>query len=134
MHAVARFPRRTLVRSRRRRSGTNTSTAPIFQELHTMRRLFRNVALLLTLLGAGTVVSFANGADPKVESDAKKADADAMDLWLGADFKGAKTKLEGALKKCGDDKCGPAVLAALHRDLGIVQIALKDTKNGLKSF
>jgi hypothetical protein len=99
-----------------------------------MRRSFRNIALVLALAGIGTVVQLAQGADAKIEAEAKKADSDAMDLWLGADFKGAKTKLDAAIKKCGKDKCETATVAALHRDLGVVQFALNDKKAGAKEF
>ena len=99
-----------------------------------MRRTIRNLALVLALAGIGSVVQLAQGADAKVEAEAKKADSDAMDLWLAADFKGAKSKIEGALKKCGPSKCGDETQAALHRDLGVVLFALNDKKGGAKEF
>jgi hypothetical protein len=99
-----------------------------------MRRSFRNVALVLVLLGSGSIVHLAQGADAKVEAEAKKADGEAMDLWLAADFKGAKGKLEGVLKKCGKDKCGAETQAMLHRDLGVVLITMGDKAGGKKEF
>ena len=93
---------------------------------------FRAMALVGFVLGSGAVATRAH-ADAKTETEAKKADADAMDLWLAADFKGAKGKLEGALKKCGA-KCGAELLAALHRDLGVVLITMGDKSKGAKEF
>ena len=97
----------------------------------------RGLALVLALLGTGSILhvaGVAHGADAKIEAEAKKADGDAMDLWLAADFKGAKKSLEGALKKCGGSKCESGTLAALHRDLGIVLITMSDKKGGAKEF
>jgi hypothetical protein len=106
----------------------------VTKELFPMRRSIRNIALVLALAGVGSVVQLAQGADAKVEAEAKKADSDAMDLWLGADFKGAKGKLDGAIKKCGKDKCETGTQAALHRDLGVVLFAMNDKKGGAKEF
>ncbi len=101
-----------------------------------MRRSFRNLALVFGLLATGTWIHFSSDAraDAKTEAEAKKADGEAMDLWLAADFKGAKAKLEGALKKCGKDKCGGEMQAALHRDLGVILFAMSDKKGGEKEF
>jgi hypothetical protein len=95
---------------------------------------FRAIAIVALALAGGSFVQKAHGADAKVEADATKADSDAMDLWLAADFKGAKAKLDGALKKCGKDKCGDSVLAALHRDLGVVLITMGKKGDGAKEF
>lgn len=96
--------------------------------------LFRAAAIVALALAGGAFVQKAHGADAKAEADAKKADTDAMDLWLAADFKGAKGKLEGALKKCGGGKCGDSTVAALHRDLGVVLITMGDKAKGGKEF
>lgn len=100
-----------------------------------MRRSFRNVATLISVLAIGTWFTFAGAADPKAEADAKKLQSDAMDVdFLSLDLKNAQKKLEDALKKCSGDKCSPAIVAGLRRDLGIVQINNKKTKDGEKSF
>jgi len=100
-----------------------------------MRRWIRHAALLLCMLGVGTAVSLASGADAETEKDVKKMQSDAMDVdFLSLDFKSAKTRLQNAVKKCGADKCGNSLLAGLHRDLGVVLINMKDKKGGAKEF
>ena len=82
-----------------------------------MRSLVYLVACAVLLVGVPAL------ADAKVEGEAKKLQAEAMDIdFLGLDYAKAKDKLQKALKKCGKDKCSKPVLAGLHRDLGIVQI------------
>lgn len=99
-----------------------------------MRRSLRNVAILVSVLGIGTVVSFAS-ADPKTEADAKKLQGDAMDVdFLSLDLKNAQKKLEDATKKCAGGKCSDALMATIQRDLGIVLINAKNTKGGQKAF
>ena len=89
-----------------------------------------------SLLGvAVTWASTASAVDPTTEEAAKKADSEAMDIdFLSLDMKKAKTKLQGALKKCGKNKCSNATRAALHRDLGIVLLNSKDPKGGAKEL
>ncbi len=100
-----------------------------------MRRHFRNVAVLVTALGIGSVVSLASGADAKVEAEVKKLQGDAMDVdFLSLDLKAAEKKLNDAIKKCGADKCSGPVLASVYRDLGVVQINNKNAKGGQASF
>lgn len=99
-----------------------------------MRRSLRSLATLVAVLGIGTFVSLAS-ADAKVEADAKKLQSDAMDNdFLSLDLKSARKKLEDAIKKCGKDKCSGSVVAGLQRDLGIVLINDKKTKDGQKAF
>ncbi len=90
----------------------------------------------LKLVALGAVLALASPAlanDAKVEGEAKKLQADAMDFdFLALDHAKAKDKLQKALKKCGKDKCSKAVLAGLHRDLGVVQINAGE--NGDKEF
>ncbi len=100
-----------------------------------MRRSFRNLAIFVTALGIGSYVSLASGADAKIEAQAKSLQSDAMDVdFLSLDLKAAQKKLEDALKKCGADKCGGAVVAGIQRDLGIVLINSKKAKEGQKAF
>ncbi len=99
-----------------------------------MRRSLRHLALTL-LLGASTLVSHSAIADSKAESKAKKLQGDAMDVdFLSTDFKAAQKKLEQALKECGDTKCSGGLVAALHRDLGVVLVNAKDSKGGQAQF
>ncbi len=81
------------------------------------------------------LTSSAQAADPKVESQVNKLQADAMDFdFLALELKKAKLKLQTALKKCGKDKCAKPLVASLHRDLGIVLINVGDTKAGEKEL
>ncbi|MBI2390981.1 MAG: hypothetical protein HYV09_15425 [Deltaproteobacteria bacterium] len=99
-----------------------------------MRRSFRNVAILVSALGIGSFVSLAS-ADPKTEAEAKKLQSAAMDEdFLMLELKGAQKKLDEAIKKCGGGKCSEAIVAGLQRDLGIVLINAKKTKEGQKAF
>ena len=97
-------------------------------------RLARNVALLLCMLGTGTVASLVR-ADAAAEKDAKKLQSDAMDVdFLSLDYKAAKKKLEDAIKRCGTAQCSAAITAGLHRDKGVVLVMLKDNAGGTKEF
>lgn len=99
-----------------------------------MSRSLRNVAILISVLGIGTFVSLA-GADPKTEGEAKKLQGDAMDVdYLSLDYKGAQKKLDEAIKKCGGGKCSDAIVATLHRDMGIVHATNKKGADAKKSF
>lgn len=90
---------------------------------------FGGLALLLGLARP------ASANDPKVEAEAKKLQQDAMDIdFLGLDLKKAKDKLQKALKKCGTSKCSKPVLAALHRDLGVVLLNAGDQEAGEKEI
>lgn len=61
-------------------------------------------------------------AAPK-DAAAQKLQGDAMNSdYLGTNFTGAESKLQKALKTCGETGCSPAVVAKLHRDLGVVYI------------
>lgn len=97
-----------------------------------MPRLVDRRARLLAA-GLPLVVALALGSsaalalDAKVDAEAKKAAADAMDNdYLALDLKKAKAKLLKALERCGDAKCAPATLGLLRRDLGVVMAAGKE--------
>jgi hypothetical protein len=99
------------------------------------RSSFRNFALVMSLLAAGSVAHLASGADAKVEGEARKLQGDAMDVdFLSLDLAAAKKKLQDALKKCGEDKCSKKLVASLHRDLGVVLVNNKDAKGGQSEF
>lgn len=99
------------------------------------RSSFRNFALVMSLLAAGSIAHLANGADAKVEGEVRKLQGDAMDVdFLSLDLASAKKKLQDALKKCGEDKCGKKLVASLHRDLGVVLVNNKDAKGGQSEF
>jgi hypothetical protein len=79
--------------------------------------------------------SVVSAADAKTEAEAKKLQGQAMDFdFLALDLAKAKAKLGTALKKCGNDKCSPGLVAALQRDLGIVLFHLGDKDGGEKAF
>jgi hypothetical protein len=81
----------------------------------------------LAMALAALWTSSAAAIDAKVEADAKKVAADAMDTdYLALDLKKAKAKLLKALERCGDAKCSATTLALLHRDLGVVLAAGKE--------
>jgi hypothetical protein len=71
------------------------------------------------------------GAGPK-DAEAKKLDDEAIFTdYLATEFTAAQEKLASALDLCGTDQCSPAVVAKIHRDLGVVLIAgLQDLENG----
>jgi hypothetical protein len=102
-----------------------------------MRRTLRSLAVASALLLAPAALTVAHRAlaDGKTESEVKKLQSDAMDVdFLGLDLKNAKKKLKSALDKCGSSKCSDAVVAGLHRDLGIVLINDKNAKDGAAEF
>ncbi len=99
------------------------------------RSSFRHLALVCSLLAAGSVAHLASGADAKLEGEVRKLQGDAMDVdFLSLDLANAKKKLTEALKKCGEDKCGKKLIASLHRDLGVVLVNNKDAKGGQSEF
>ena len=66
------------------------------------KTVLASASLLGAVLTIGTYVTTASAMDAKTEEAAKKADQEAMDIdFLSLDMKKAKTKLQGALKKCG---------------------------------
>lgn len=97
---------------------------------------------VIASLLVGTVLAFGStGATPafaqgKAEAAAKALQKKAMEEdYLGTDFTKAQDKLEKALAQCGTSQCSPAVRAALHRDLGVVQIGGEiDKDKGAQHF
>ncbi len=95
----------------------------------------RFVASLAPVLAALSLAPAAQAIDKKAEAEAKKTASDAMDTdYLANDLKKAKAKLEKAIQRCGKDKCTPATLATLHRDLGVVLATSKDAKGAAKEL
>ncbi len=107
---------------------------------HARRPFARVLAVLALVLASASTVALlplheARAADAKIEGAAKKLQTEAMDVdFLGLDLKKARDKLSKALKSCGKDKCGKPLLAALHRDLGIVLINSGEKDAGSKEF
>jgi hypothetical protein len=75
-------------------------------------------------------------AQGKAEAPAKALQKKAMEEdYLTTEFAKAADKLDKAIKQCGDANCGPALRAALRRDLGVVQIGGQiDKEKGIQNF
>lgn len=95
------------------------------------------VALSIGLAVALTFVAVpALAQNAKVEAAAKALQKKAMDEdYLATEFAKAAEKLDKAVAACGNDKCSAAIRAALHRDLGVVQIGGQiDKEKGIGNF
>jgi hypothetical protein len=95
------------------------------------------VALSIGLAVALTFVdlpAFAQNA--KIEAAAKALQKKAMDEdYLATEWAKAAEKLDKAVAACGNDKCSAPLRAALHRDLGVVQIGGQiDKEKGIGNF
>lgn len=86
------------------------------------RRSRKLLAVVLSSLPAFVSIASVANAAPK-DAAATKLQRDAMDNdYLATNFAEAEKKLKSAIALCGGNKCSPAVLAKLHRDLGVVYI------------
>ncbi len=95
----------------------------------------RRAYLVAVLAGATTLSGATAYAQAKDTAATKLADDALMNEYLAMDFEGAIAKLQKALALCGADKCSPAVVARLHRDLGVVYLAgLNDAAKGKAEF
>ena len=104
-----------------------------------IRHLSTNVALLLApfaLLFATTASAAPSKPDAKVEKAAKALQKKALESdYLATDFGKAQKKLNDAIASCAADKCSPALLASLHRDLGTVLVGANlDRAKGILEF
>lgn len=92
---------------------------------------------LVAALFLSTVAVAAPGKpDAKVEKAAKALQKKALESdYLATDFAKAQEKLDKAIASCGADKCSPALLASLQRDLGTVLVGGNlDRAKGIAAF
>jgi hypothetical protein len=91
-------------------------------------RLALRVGLFLALALAPLAVTSPARAEAKAEATAKGLETKAMqEDYLSTDFDKALEKLTKASSTCGADKCSSLVRAQIKRDVGVVQIAGKQS-------
>jgi len=96
--------------------------------------LRRAIPWLVVLTGA-LCASPALGADPKVEREAQALQKKAIEEDnLNVNYAAAIKKLQTAIGKCGTDRCGNPLRAALLRDLGAMQVLNGNSDEARSSF
>jgi hypothetical protein len=92
------------------------------------------VVVLGSVLEVGTVGT-AHAADPRIERDAQALQKKAIEEDnLNVNYPAAIQKLRTAIAACGTTRCGPALRAALVRDLGAMQVLNGNTEDGKANF
>jgi hypothetical protein len=95
----------------------------------------RRVLFWVVVVVASLVTFPAFAANPAVEKEAQALEKKAIEEdFLNVDYASAIKKLQSALAKCDGDKCSSAIKAALHRDLGAMQILGGNEGDGRTSF
>src|SRR5579872_982346 len=95
----------------------------------------RSLLTWLALATVSVIVVPALAADPEVEKEAQALQKKAIEEdSLNVAYPAAIKKLQTAISKCGADKCSSSLKAALHRDLGAMQILSGSVDDGKASF
>ena len=87
-----------------------------------------SVACVLALEGG------AHAADARAEAAARGALKKIAADYRAKRYAAAGSRLEKALRTCGDDRCAPGTRAALTRDLGTMQFRQGDAAAASRSF
>jgi hypothetical protein len=112
-----------------------TTAKPLYVARVSFRSARRLWLPLVLGLACFAVVPRAR-ADAKTEATAKGLETKAMqEDYLATDFDKALEKLNKAQSQCGADKCSSMLRAQIKRDIGIVQIAGKQSHDaGVAAF